>query len=164
MVSGAKKLELIGVDFIVMPCNTAHYFYEEIKKEISIPFLSITGETAKKVKSKNFNKVGLLATGTTIKFKIYNKDFDKLDIELVVPEKQEKVTKVIMNILAGKKLEKDKEELKQIIEELKSNGAEAIVLGCTDIPILLQQGDVDIKVFDTVEVLAESTIKFAVKY
>ena len=64
----------------------------------------------------------------------------------------------------GKKLEKDKEELKQIIEKLKNNGAEAIVLGCTDIPILLQQEDIDIKVFDTVEVLAESTIKFAVKH
>ena len=120
--------------------------------------------TAKKVKSNNFNKVGLLATGTTVKYKIYSKDFDKFGIELVVPEEQEKVTKVIMNILAGKKLEKDKEELKQIIEKLKNNGAEAIVLGCTDIPILLQQEDIDIKVFDTVEVLAESTIKFAVKH
>jgi|TARA_B100000315_G_C14408016_1_gene509642 aspartate racemase len=164
LVKGAKKLESIGVDFIVMPCNTAHYFYDKIKKEVSIPFLSITEETAKKVKSKNFNKIGLLATGTTVKYKIYNNDLDKLGIDLVVPEKQEKVTKIIMNILAGKKLEKDKEELKQIIEKLKNNGAKAMVLGCTDIPILLKQEDVDIKVFDTVEVLAESTIKFAVKH
>ena len=164
LVNGAKKLESIGVNFIVMPCNTAHYFYEAIKKEISIPFLSITEETAKKVKSKNFSKVGLLATGTTVKYDIYHKDFDKLWLKLLVPEKQENVTRIIMNILAGKKLEKDKRELKQIIKNLKNNGAQAIVLGCTDIPILLKQEDVDIDIFDTVEVLAESTIKFAVKH
>ncbi|MFH0713961.1 MAG: amino acid racemase [Candidatus Micrarchaeota archaeon] len=163
LVKGAKKLEAIGVDFIVMPCNTAHFFYEDIKKEISIPFLSITEETAKKVKLRNFNKVGLLATGTTVRHNIYNKDFDKERIELIVPEKQEKVTKVIMNILAGKKLEKDKDELKQIIQNLKDKGAQAIVIGCTDIPILLKPEDINIETFDTVEVLAESTIKFAVK-
>lgn len=164
LVKGAKKLESIGVDFIVMPCNTANYFYGDIKKEISIPFLSITEETAKKIKSNQYNKVGLLATRTTIKYKIYNKDFDKFGIGLIVPDKQEKITNIILNILAGKKLDKDREELKKIIEKLKDNGAETIIIGCTDIPILLKQEDVDIKIFDTVEILAESAIKFAVKH
>ncbi len=162
LVKGAKKLESIGVDFLVMPCNTAHYFYDKIKREISIPFLSIIEETAKKVKSIGYKKVGLLATETTIKCKNYDVVFDKYNIKIAVPLEQNKVTKIILNILAGKKLEEDKNELKQIIEKLKKNGAEAIILGCTDIPILLKREDVDIEVFDTVEVLAESTVKYAV--
>ena len=73
LINGAKKLESIGVDFIVMPCNTAHYFYEDMKKEISIPFLSITEETARKVKFEKFSKVGLLSTKQAIVNKIYYK-------------------------------------------------------------------------------------------
>ena len=163
LVNGAKKLESIGVDFIVMPCNTAHYFYGDIKKEISIPFLSITKETAKKIKSKGFDKVGILATGTTIVKKVFSEDIHKFGIKLIVPQEQDKVTSIIDHILTGEKLEKDKKELIQIIEKLKNNGAQAIIIGCTEISLLLKQKDVDIEVFDTAEVLAESTIKYTIK-
>ena len=161
LVGGVKKLESIGADFIVMPCNTAHYFYRGMKKEISIPFLSIVEETAKKVKSQKYTKAGLLATQTTIDYKNYDSDFDDYGISLVVPENQDEVTKVILNILSGKKLESDKEKLKTIIKNLKRAGAQAIILGCTDIPILLKQEDVDVEVFDTVEILAEAAIKYS---
>jgi len=163
LIKGAKKLETIGVDFLVMPCNTAHYFFDDVKKEVSIPFLSIIEETAKKVKSKKYKKVGLLATETTIKYKIYNQIFNEYGIDIVVPKEQDKLTKIILNILAGKKLEKDKNELKKIIKELKNNGIKAIILGCTDLPILLKPEEIDLEAFDTIEVLAESTIKYAVK-
>lgn len=161
LVKGAKKLETIGIDFMVMPCNTATYFLEDIQKEISVSFLSIVGEVAKKVKTEGYKKLGLLATDTTVNNKIYNKDFDKYAIELIIPEEQDKVTEVILNILAGKKSEKDKETLKQIIKNLKNKGAEAVVLGCTDISILIQQEDVGIELFDSVEIYAEATVKFA---
>ncbi len=161
LIEGIKRLESIGVDFITMPCNTAEYFYRDMKKEISIPFLSIIEETAKKVKSVGYKKVGLLATETTIVNGNYNSAFEKFEIGLVVPEEQDKVTRIILNILAGKKLEKDKEVLKTIIRGLKNKGAEAIILGCTDIPVLLKQDDVNVEVFNTIEVLAESTIRYA---
>lgn len=161
LVKGAKKLESIGIDFMVMPCNTATYFLEDIQKEISVPLLSIVGEVVKQVKTEGYKKVGLLATETTVNNRIYNKDFDKYAIELIIPKEQDKVTEVILNILAGRKSEKDKETLKQIIENLKNKGAEAIVLGCTDIPVLIQQEDISIKLFDSVEIYAEATVKFA---
>ena len=161
LVKGAKKLESIGADFIVMPCNTATYFYKDIIKEISIPFLSIVNEAAKEIKLRNYKKVGLLATKTTIENKIYEEDFEKSGIKLIAPKKPEEVNKVILNILAGKKLEKDRNVLKKIAKELEERGAEAIVLGCTDLPIILRQKDLNIKIFDTVEILAKSTIKFA---
>jgi len=161
LLKGAKKLQTIGVDFIVMPCCTAHYFYEEIKREISIPFLSITEETAKKVKNRGFSQVGLLATETTLKYKLYSRDFIRYGIDILVPGNMKVVTKIILNILVGKKLDQDREELQRMIEKMKKDGAQAIILGCTDLPILITQKDVDLEVIDTVEVLAESTIKFA---
>ena len=164
LVEGANKIDSIGVDFMVMPCNTAHYFYPGMAKSISMPFICIFLATAKKIKSEGYRKVGFLATETTIEYKSFDKDFEKNGIELILPDErdQKKLTKIIFNILAGKKLKKDKRQLQQIIKNLKRKGAEAIVLACTDIPILLKQEDADIKIFDTVEILAESTVKYAI--
>jgi aspartate racemase len=162
LVRGVKKLEAAGADFLVMPCNTATYFYKAVLKEISIPFLSIVAETAKEIRLRNCKKAGLLATKTVVENKVYEEDFKKFGLELMVPKEPEKVNQVILNILAGKKLEKDKETLKTIAKELEKRGAEAIVLGCTDLPIILKQKDLDIRVFDSLEVLAKSTIEFAI--
>ena len=164
LIKGIKKLQSIGVDFIVMPCNTTHYFYEDLRKEISIPFLSIIENVARKAISKKYKKVGLLATETTVKNKIYNENFNKYGIELVLPSEQSRLTKIIKNILAGEKSEKDKVELKIIINELINKGAEAIILGCTDIPILLRKEDLNIEVIDSIEVLAKATVKYAIDY
>ncbi len=164
LVKGAEKVESIGVDFMVMPCNTAHYFYPDMAKSISIPFICIFTATAKKIKSERYKKIGFLATETTVKYKSYDTDFEKNGIELVLPNQadQDKLTGIILNILAGEKLEDDKQAIKQIIENLKQQGAEAVVLACTDLPILFDQDDVDIKLFDTVEILAEATIQYAI--
>lgn len=164
LIKGTKKIESIGVDFIVMPCNTAHYFYSSMAKSISVPFICIFHATAKKIKISGLKKVGFLATETTIKYKSFHNDFEKNGIELIAPDQddQDKLTQIILNILAGKKLEEDKEQMKEIIKKMKQNGAEAVVLACTDLPILLKQDDVDIPVFDTVEILAEATVQYAI--
>lgn len=163
LIKGAKKIDSIGVDFIVMPCNTAHYFYPSMAKAISVPFICIFHATAKKIKISGFKKVGFLATETTIKYKSFHNDFEKNGVELIFPDQtdQDKLTQIILNILAGRKLEDDKDQMKQIIKKLKQKGAEAVVLACTDLPILLKQEDVDIEVFDTVEILAEATVQYA---
>ena len=164
LIKGTKKIDSIGVDFIVMPCNTAHYFYPSMAKAISVPFICIFHATAKKIKISGLKKVGFLATETTIKYKSFHNDFEKNGIELIIPDQadQDKLTQIILNILAGKKLNEDKEQMKRIIEKMKQNGAEAVVLACTDLPILLKQDDVDIPVFDTVEILAEATVQYAI--
>lgn len=164
LIKGTKKIESIGVDFIVMPCNTAHYFYSIMAKSISAPFICIFHATAKKIKISGLKKVGFLATETTIKYKSFHNDFEKNGIELIIPDQvgQDKLTQIILNILAGKKLDKDKRDMKIIIEKMKQSGAEAVVLACTDLPILLKQDDVDIPVFDTVEILAEATVQYAI--
>lgn len=163
LIKGVKKLESMGADFIAVPCNTVQYFYSGLQRSVSVPLLNIVEETAKKTKSNNYKRIGLLATITTIENKIYEEILAKIGIKTIVPEKQNKVTEIILNILAGKKLESDKSELKRIIKKMKQNGAEAVILGCTDIPALLTQDDVIIKIFDSIEVLAEATVKYAIE-
>lgn len=193
LAAGARKLQSIGADFIVMPCNTAHYFYPGMAKSIDIPFICIFLAAAKKIASKGYSKIGFLATETTVQYKSYDRDFEKNGIELILPddENQQKLTRIILNILAGKKLLEDKNDLLAIIRRLKKCGAEAVLLACTDLPILLseadfsifdknscfkpsvlsddnksrdfilRQGRLDIELFDTVDILAEATIKYA---
>jgi len=164
LIKGTKKIESTGVNFIVMPCNTAHYFYPSMAKSISIPFICIFHATAKKIKISGLKKVGFLATETTIKYKSFGDNFEKNGIEFILPDPtdQNKLTQIILNILAGKKLDADKEQMKAIIDKMKQGGAGAVVLACTDLPILLKQDDVDIPVFDTVEILAEATVQYAI--
>ncbi len=163
LVGGAKKLESTGADFLVMPCNTATCFYEKMVKELSIPFLSIVAETAKRIKLQGCKKVGLLATETTVQTGLYFTELEKKNIELITPKNQTVVSQVILNILAGKKLARDKEVIKAITQEMKGQGAEAVVFGCTDIPILVNEKNLGIRVFNSVEILAEATINYAMQ-
>ena len=163
MVAGAKKIETIGVDFMVMPCNTAHYFYPGMAAQIDIPFICIFLATAKEVKANGMKKVGLLATETTIQYQCFADDFSRNDIELIFPDShdQASLTAIILNILAGKKLDSDRDKLKEIAHKMQDQGAEGVLLACTDLPILLKQEDMTLKVFDTVEILAHTTIAYA---
>ncbi len=162
LVVGLKKLESIGVDFIVIPCNTVQVFFQEMQQSISVPLLNIIEETAKKVKEKNYSKIGLLATKTSIDRKLFDKVFEKYSIELIKPTSQLKIDNIILNILSGKKKFSDKKVLLEKILELQNKGADAIVLGCTDLPPLFEQNN-KFKVVNSIKVLAEATIKFASK-
>jgi aspartate racemase len=163
LVGGAKKLESVGVDFLVMPCNTATYFYKNIVKEISVPFLSIVAETAKRIKSQGYKKVGLLATETTVQTGLYFTELEKNGVELITPKNQTAVDQAILNILAGKKLAQDKKALGIIVQEMEKRGAKGIVLGCTDLPILVKQKDLNIRAFNSLEILAEATINYSMQ-
>jgi len=162
---GIKTLEIAGVDFIVVPCNTINYFYKDMVKMTKLPIYNIIEETTKAVNSKKFRNVGVIATKTTIKTKLYKKIFNKYKIKLLLPDKnsRELTNKIILNILEGKRLKKDKEALLKIVQEFKTKGAEAIVLGCTELPLLIKQKEIDIPIFDTIKVLADSTIKYSIQ-
>ncbi|MDP6670899.1 MAG: amino acid racemase [archaeon] len=163
LVGGAKRLESADVDFLVMPCNTATYFYEEIVKEIFIPFLSIVAETAKRIKSQGCKRVGLLATETTVQTGLYFTELEKNGVKLITPKNQAVVDQAILNVLAGKKLAQDKKALGRIVQEMEKRGAKGIVLGCTELPILVKQEDLNIRVFNSLEILAEATINYSMQ-
>jgi aspartate racemase len=163
MAQTVNKLQTIGAAFVVMPCNTSHYFYDEVSKRIGIPFLNMLSETSKKIEKTGKRKVGILATNSTIKYKLYDDELSKKNIEFIVPEQQDKLNAVIYNILSGKKLQEDETVLRRIIDDLLTKGAEGILIGCTDIPVLLNKDKYpDVLFFDSLDILAESTIRFAI--
>ncbi|MCD6522404.1 MAG: amino acid racemase [Candidatus Diapherotrites archaeon] len=157
LAGGCVSLKSYGADFVCIPCNTASIFAKRLESEISI--MSIIEETAKACEKRGFRRVGLLATETTIKMGAYKNALEKRGIQCIVPNRkqQEIVTECIMNIIAGKKREK-KERLLQVIEDLKDKKIEAIILGCTELPIVLRQGDCDITLIDSLQVLAEAAV------
>jgi len=156
LIDSAKNLEKGGADFIVIPCNTAHVFINEIKASVNIPVLNIIDETAKVLNKKRAKKVGLLATPATIK----NKLFDK-NINLVKPNKfnQQQIGIIINNILLNQNIDKNRLELLKIIESV-SKKSDALLLACTDLQLLIPEKKINgVEVFDTMKILAGATAK-----
>lgn len=160
LIDNLKKLESSGADLIILACNTAHYLLPELEKIASIPILNIVEEVARKVNKANVEKIGLLATTTTIKQKLYEREFKKYGKKLILPDKnsQNKIVKIIKNIIAGRKLVDDKIKLKKIIRNLKIKGAAAVILGCTDLPIIIEKDNFDVDIFDCNEIIAEAAV------
>ena len=158
---GVKKLESIGVDFIAIACNTVQCYLDELRAAVSIPILSIPLETMREIKKKEYKNVGLLATKTTVNKKLFDREATKIGITICNPDKEQQktVTTMIMDTLAGKNKKENKEKLKKITAELEERGAEAIILGCTDLPIILKQEDVDIELFNTTDILARAIVR-----
>lgn len=159
LINGIKALQN-KVDFIVIPCNTLHVFVEKLRKESKVPIVSIVEETVNKINSRHFSKVGLLATPKTIKEKLFDDKLREIGVKLVRPNKidQGKISKLIHMLLKGHKTSKMNLEFSKVVKTLQKTGVEAIILGCTDLQ-LLKQSDFSIELIDTLDVLADSTVK-----
>lgn len=160
LVDDAKKLEKFGVDFIVITCNTAHYFYDKINKSVNIPVLSIVEETVKYAKENGHKKLGILATTGNIKTRLYQNMCEKFDMDYFILDdsKQEKVMEIIYDdIKSGKPADMNK--FNKLIDHLKENGCDGVVLGCTELSILKNDNNLDSDFYiDSLEVLATQTI------
>jgi len=156
----AKKLEGLGADFIAVPCNTVNLFFYSMQEAVSIPVLNIIEETVKTVKSLGYQKAGLLATKTLIKSGLFKNCLDKNRIKIVIPDDSDVkvISRIIMNILNGKKEKNDRTNLLNIGEKLIRKGSECIILGCTDLPAIVKEEDFGIKSLDTIKILAEKTV------
>jgi len=160
----AQNLERAGADFIVIPCNTAHYFFDEIKKVVNIPLLHMMREVSKEIKERfpEVKKVGLLSTSATARIGLYQNELEKEKIMVISPKEkeQEEVMKAI-NLIKGGEYSNSKGILKKIGEKLLLRGAELLVLGCTEIPLVLKQNDFLHPVVDAGYVLAKAAVKEA---
>ena len=161
----AQNLEKAGADFIIIPCNTAHYFLSSIQESVKIPVLNMIEETVKETRKKipQIKKVGLLASIGVYKTKIYHQHFKKYNIEVISPEAKdkEKVMKVIYAVKAGDLSEEVKKNIISVAQKLIDKGAEAIITGCTEIPLILKEGDVSVPIIDPTQVLAEAAVQKA---
>lgn len=153
-----------GVDFVAIPCNTIQFFLDRMRQIIPIPIIGIIEETAKVISLKGDKCVGILATNSTINNKLYEKEFDKISVATITPiiDDQNALNRIILNILAGRKLKQDKMMLKNIIKKLKNKGAKTIILGCTELPLLIPLGKLNNSLIDTIDVLVKATIDYAI--
>ena len=140
LVKGCKMLQKNKCKFIVMPCNTAHYWHEDIQKKIKIPLISMPKEVYKHTKKtcKKNSKIGILCTEATLKTKVYNQYFDN-DFNLISPEKllqKNSVNKSIKLVKMGKIKEAEK-VIRPAVNYLIKNKCKKIILGCTELPIAI---------------------------
>lgn len=167
MVDAAKKLEIAGADCVVICTNTMHKTAGDVQKNISIPLLNITDATAERIKAKGMKKVGLLGTKYTMTQDFYSDRLsEKFGIETIVPgnEDIETVNDIIYKELClGEINQSSKKKIIEIIDGLADDGAEGVILGCTELPLLVTQEDVNIPLFDTTQIHAEYAVEFALK-
>jgi aspartate racemase len=167
LVDAARRLEAAGADVVLICANTMHKFVPEIQREIHVPVLHIADATAEKIREKGLKKVGLLGTRMTMEEDFYKgRITERFSIDVLVPDKDDRdfIDRVIFDELCvGKMRASSKERFKEIIAKLVENGAEGIILGCTEIPLLIKQEDVKVPVFDTTEIHAKAAVEFALK-
>jgi aspartate racemase len=166
ILESVKLLEKANVDVLSMPCNTAHYFVEDIRKATPLPFISIVESTLKEIKRrfKDSKNIGLLATDGTIIGRVYHNIFEAEGYKIITPseEKQNEVMKIIYSVKAGE-IEKNIQTFKEAIEHMKFLGSELVILGCTELPILLKYFKPSIPLIDATSCLAKELVNFAME-
>ncbi len=160
MIEECKKLVDFGAGIIAVTCNTAHYFYQALQKEISVPVLNIGTLAGEYLIENNIETIGLMATTGTVQGGIYQSSCKEKGLSGIVPNKEHQnlVMKLIYeDIKAGKK--PNMEEFYTVAYGLKSQGAKAIILGCTELSLIKEAGMLDNSFIDPLEILAKSSIK-----
>ena len=161
----AQNLEQAGADFIVICTNTMHKVAPQIQKTISIPILHIAQATADALLENGIKKVGFLGTKYTMTQEFYKEKLLEAGLEVVIPDQAgvEEVNRIIYDELClGQIKESSKQAYLAIIDDLKNAGAEAVILGCTEIGLLVKQEDTDVPLFDTTAIHAKKAAKVAV--
>jgi aspartate racemase len=161
-----EALKRSGVDAIVLCANTAHMYADQLEETIKLPIIHIVTETAKAIREQGFRKVGLLGTKFTMEMDFYQKKMEANGIEVLIPKKQETrdyIQHTIKEELGiGLINPSTKTDYISFIKELADDGAECIILGCTEIPLLISQEDVTIPLFDTTRVHAQAIVEYMV--
>ena len=169
LIRSARLLERAGADFIVIPCVTAHFFWESLQRQIKVPILHLVEETLSvvSVRMRGVQPLGLLATTGTIQGGLFQGFFSKKGIDLLVPTAGVQ-KRVVMNAIYGKDGIKargpsatSKRLLLKVSEELIQRGARGIIAGCTEIPLVLKDGDLSVPLIDPIAILARAAVERA---
>lgn len=165
LIEGAKFLDNAGCDIILMPCNTAHYFYDEIVKVARGKFLHLLNETAREIKDSGVEDVGILATTGTLKTGLWQKALGK-GINIIYPDKKEQ-EKLVMEAIYGEEgikaglKRKAKRLLIEAGESLIEKGAKAIIAGCTEVSIVFEINPFPFPLFEPLKIIAKKAVKLA---
>ena len=162
----AYNLEKAGADFIVICTNTMHKVVNQIKEKISVPILHIAEMTAEKILEKGLKNIALLGTKYTMEQDFYKAKLIEKGINVIIPDKNdiETINEVIYDELClGTINFNSKKKFLEIVDKLRSKGAEGIILGCTEIGLLIKNEDTDVPLFDTAIIHAEQAAMYSIK-
>jgi aspartate racemase len=163
LISSAKKLEQMGADFLIVACNTAHYYCEDLRNSVSIPIMSMVEETAKETKKRGIKTAGLLATDGTLYSGVYTRHLEGSGITVIAPEAE--MQRYVMEIIyQGIKAGNDRYDTAgflTVLDELERRGAETMILGCTELPIAFSRFNIHKSFIDPTAVLAKNAILFS---
>ena len=162
----AYNLEKAGADFIVICTNTMHKVVNQIKEKISVPILHIAEMTAEKILEKRLKNIALLGTKYTMEQDFYKSKLIEKGINVIIPDKNdiEIINEVIYDELCLGTINSDsKKKFLEIVDKLRSKGAEGIILGCTEIGLLIKNEDTDVPLFDTAIIHAEQAAIYSIK-
>ena len=162
----AERLEVAGADFLVLPCNTAHVFIDDLLKNIQIPFVHIVSETVNEIVKEHTNvkNIGLLATDMCINSGIYHQAIKSVDRTVLVLEQQDQKScmQLIFDVKKGKYSKSTKTDMVRLADQLIQKGADIIVAGCTEIPLILDTKSINVPLVSSTEVLAKRTVEIAI--
>jgi len=169
MIETARNLESAGAQFIVVPCVSAHYFIKELREGITIPVISIIEEVAVEVERRlpAIRQVGLIATTGTIRAGLFQDRLRETGVEVLVPTPEDQENLVMSaiygesGIKAGFTSLENKGNILKASNALIEKGAQGIIGGCTEVPLVVQQGDMEVPFFDSLNILALAAIRLA---
>ena len=166
MAEAGTNLENAGASCILICANTMHLCIDAVRKEVRIPVIHIADSTAKEIQKKGIQKVALLGTKYTMEKDFFRDILKKHAIATIIPdvEERDEIHRIIYDELAQGEFKKSsKEKYLKIIDSLILKGAKGIILGCTEIPLLINQNDVSLPIFDTTRIHAAAGFEFATK-
>jgi aspartate racemase len=165
LLHACESLKRSGAEVIILGANTAHLFADEIQAKIQLPIIHIATVTAMAIEKKGLEKVGLLGTKFTMEMDFYREKLSQNGLEVIIPERQndrdfihhvvkEELGRGVINGQSRKKFI-------TISDELMQQGAQGVILGCTEIPLLIGQDDVSIPIFDTTKIHSHAVVEYA---
>lgn len=166
LVAGAEVLIQGGADLIAIPCVTAHHYYNALQQAASVPILHLVGETVTSVVHEYpaLRRLGLLATTGTLQSRLFEVYFEPRGFTILTPDPAVQAAAVMEGIYAvkrGEPLERPRRLIREAAEHLWARGAEAIIAGCTEVPLILQEGDLPVPVIDPTWILARAAVRRA---
>lgn len=166
LVNAIRSLGAAGADFAIIATNTMHIVFDKVREKSPIPLISIIEATAEAIKEEGMDTVGLLGTRFTMEKKFYRRELASHGIETLVPDKADRdyINKVVFEELSRSLIRAEsRNKFLKIIEDLIGRGAQGIVLGCTEIPLLVNEQHTSVKLFDTATIHADKALKIAIK-
>ena len=163
LTGSARRLEEMGAQVLIMPCNTAHNYYDAIAAAVSVPVLHMVRLTAQALVERGVKKAGLLATDGTVRTGIYQKSFAGSGVELLTPDEagQRAVMEMIYQGVKAGDMAFDAQPARQAMERLLAAGAEVLILGCTELPLAVKLYGIALPAVDPTLELALEAIRFA---